>query len=173
MLTKVFFVTVGLLVGSVVIGHPAQAKDYVNARGYRLSTPASWTTQAGPSDSKIETVFYSAVGKNGKLTVPSVEVMTRPMEVMTMAKLVSYAPWMVAGTFAHFHQTSASYTSLNGVMSYDIRGTYPRGSRTICIRELFTIHNGRAYIITTGYPNQLQSSCEAVSDSVVRSIRWR
>lgn len=170
---KRFCYVSSLLIPIVGIGQPSQAKTFTTNNGYQISTPNGWITKLGPCDNKITTVFYCATGKNGHPVLPMVEVAVRPQEAMTMKKLVSYAPWMINGTFPGFHQISATYTPLNGVSALDIRGTYPRGGRTICVRELFAIRAGEAYVITTAYPDEKRTICEPLSKSVINSVQWR
>ena len=152
---------------------PAEAMTFVSPAGYQISTPDGWVTRAAPGAAAAATIFYCALGKNGQPTLPGVDVLARPIGAMTMKNLVAYAPGMVAGTFPGFHQPSAVRTSLGGSPAYEIRGTYPRRNRIVCIRELFAAHNGEAYIITTGFPMQQRAAYEAVSNQVIASLRWR
>ncbi len=161
------------LVAGLATASSVQAKTFVSQTGYQLATPESWIMQPVPGKGKSTMVFYCAAGKNGQPALPGIDILARPMEAMTMNKLISYAPWMVAGTYPHFHQTSAFRTSLNGIPAYEIRGTYPRRDRIVSIRELFTTHHGKDYIITTGFPVQQRAKYEAVSNQVIASIRWR
>lgn len=153
----------------------ASAKTFVSPDGYRVSVPEDWAKKMGPPDSQSKIVFYFSTGKR---KFPAVQVLTRRQGKMTMPFLVAYAPRIMQGTFAGFQQTAAGWTTLGGVPAYDIRGTYirgtdPRRSLTVCVRQVFALRGGEAYMITTAYPFREGAACEAVSNRILSSVHWQ
>jgi len=165
-----------LMVAAIVIAatnilQSAQAKTFTAREGYRISVPDDWTAKMGPLDpgSQSKIIFYYSTGKK---KFPVVQVLTRFQGKMTMKFLAASADWMMQGTYAGFHRTEAGYTTLSGVPAYDIRGTYPRRNLTICVRQVFALRGGEAYMITTAYPSREGLAGESISNKILGSVRW-